>query len=47
VVKQLLDKGADIDTRDKDGQTPLSWAVENGHDAVVKQLLEKGANPDL
>ena len=27
-----------------DGQTPLWWAVWNGHEAVVKLLLEKGAD---
>ncbi|KAF7155865.1 hypothetical protein CNMCM5623_008745 [Aspergillus felis] len=46
MVKQLLDKGADIDTRDKNGQTPLLLAAANGYEAAVKQLLEKGADPD-
>jgi ankyrin repeat protein len=46
VVKQLLDKGADMDTRDEGGLTPLSWAAKNGYEAVVKQLLDKGADVD-
>jgi ankyrin repeat protein len=46
-VKQLLEKGANVDLEDRYGRTPLSWAVEAGHEAVVKQLLEKGANVDF
>jgi ankyrin repeat protein len=26
-VKLLLERGAKLETKDKDGQTPLSWAV--------------------
>ncbi|KAH2542215.1 hypothetical protein KXW97_003527 [Aspergillus fumigatus] len=45
VVKQLLKKGADLESKDKRfGQTPLSWAAKHGHEAVIKQLLEKGAD---
>jgi ankyrin repeat protein len=43
VVKLLLDIGeVDVDSKDNDGQTPLSWACENGHAAVIKLLLETG-----
>ncbi|KFY83553.1 hypothetical protein V498_07984, partial [Pseudogymnoascus sp. VKM F-4517 (FW-2822)] len=43
VVKLLLEKGAKLESKDKDGRTPLSYAVEKGHEAIVKLLLEKGA----
>jgi Ankyrin repeats (3 copies) len=46
VVRLLLDKGANIDTKAKSGETVLHRAVENGHEAVVRLLLEKGANVD-
>ncbi|CVK21886.1 ankyrin repeat domain-containing protein [Sporomusa sphaeroides] len=44
VVRQLLDKGADINVRDKDGQTALMKAVWNSHAKVVTALLQNGAN---
>jgi ankyrin repeat protein len=43
VVKLLLEKGAELEAKDRDSRTPLSWAAENGYGAVVKLLLEKGA----
>jgi ankyrin repeat protein len=39
----LLKNGHDPDSKDNYGRTPLSRAVENGHQTVVKLLLEKGA----
>ncbi|KAJ5740279.1 hypothetical protein N7493_000151 [Penicillium malachiteum] len=43
-VKLQLEKGADTESHDTEyGQTPLSWAAENGHEAIVKLLLDHGA----
>lgn len=44
VVKLLLDKGADIESRNSLGCTPLCLAVLNGHESVIHLLLEAGAN---
>ncbi len=38
VVRLLLEKGVDPDSKFHDGRTPLSLAVENEHEAVVKLL---------
>ena len=44
VVKLLLDKGAELETKDTEyRRTPLSYAARSGHEAVVKLLLDKGA----
>ncbi|KAH6980728.1 hypothetical protein BKA56DRAFT_616565 [Ilyonectria sp. MPI-CAGE-AT-0026] len=40
IVKLRLEKGADVEAKDRDGRTARSWAVENGHEAIVKLLLE-------
>jgi ankyrin repeat protein len=42
-VRVLLERSAELDSRDNGGQTPLSWAATNGHEAMVRVLLEKGA----
>jgi ankyrin repeat protein len=44
VIKLLLEKNADLESKDKNGQTPLLLAAENGHKAVIKLLLEKNAD---
>jgi ankyrin repeat protein len=36
-----LESENEIDSKDKAlGQTPLSWSATNGHEAVVKLLLD-------
>ncbi|KAH7159349.1 hypothetical protein DER46DRAFT_702396, partial [Fusarium sp. MPI-SDFR-AT-0072] len=41
VVELLLaTDGVDVNSKDKDGQTPLSCAAINGHEVIVKLLLE-------
>ncbi|KAF5857293.1 hypothetical protein ETB97_005977 [Aspergillus alliaceus] len=44
VVQLLLSKGADVKAQDKEGRTPLSRVAENGHEPVVKLLVDKGAD---
>jgi ankyrin repeat protein len=47
VLAKLLKTQVDLDSKDGDGRTPLSWAAERGHETVVKLLLETGrVNPN-
>jgi ankyrin repeat protein len=43
-VRNLLSKGANVNSRDNYGDTPLTWAAVNCHLEVVRLLLEKGAD---
>jgi ankyrin repeat protein len=38
LIRLLLDKGANPQPRTLDGKTPLTFAVDNKHEAVVKIL---------
>ncbi len=43
VVRELLDKGADVDSADVCGWTPLIAASAGGHREIVELLLDRGA----
>jgi uncharacterized protein len=46
-VRELLHFGADVDARDRYGQTALMLAAHAGHVAVVERLLAAGADMDV
>ncbi|KAF4443766.1 putative ankyrin repeat domain-containing protein 29-like [Fusarium austroafricanum] len=46
IVSLLADK-AEIDPRDNTFRTPLFYSAQNGHTAVVRLLIEKGADIEL
>ena len=46
-VKELIGKGASIETKTQYGQTPLYLAAMQGHRDVVDFLLEKGASTNI
>jgi len=46
LVQLLVDNGADINIKDKAGQTAISYASRSGNDSVTSYLGSKGAKPD-
>lgn len=45
-VKRFIADGRPVDERDAQRRTPLLLAVEGGHDAIAKVLLDAGASPN-
>ena len=45
-VKKLLGQGADVNTKNNDGWTPLIYSAKHGYTAVVKELLKAKASLD-
>jgi ankyrin repeat protein len=43
-VAHLLAQGADVNTQDDDGLTPLHWAAKEGNQDIVKLLIAWGAD---
>jgi ankyrin repeat protein len=44
LVKHFLDKGATVNLKTADGNTPLHYAVSSGRQDIVDMLLAKGAD---
>ncbi|HWS90274.1 MAG TPA: ankyrin repeat domain-containing protein [Pyrinomonadaceae bacterium] len=43
-VINLLERGAEVNARDRDGDTALMFAAHRGHGLIVALLLQYGAN---
>ncbi|KAH7008750.1 ankyrin repeat-containing domain protein [Ilyonectria destructans] len=46
ILERRGQSGINIDAKDSHGRTPLSWAAENGHEAVVRLLVDRGAHTE-
>lgn len=46
-VSALLDEGAKVNSRDRNGDSPLNMAAANGHAELVDILLKAGADVNL
>ncbi|WP_353283875.1 ankyrin repeat domain-containing protein [Wolbachia endosymbiont (group A) of Lypha dubia] len=44
--RSILENGEDIDAQDKDGVTPLHWAVADNNKELAKLLIKHGADVD-
>jgi ankyrin repeat protein len=42
-VNLLLEKGANVNFKNPQGMTPISWAVDEDNHAVANLLIAKGA----
>ena len=47
IVSDLLERNAEVDSRQAGGFTPLMGAAAAGHEEIVRLLLDSGADPAL
>jgi hypothetical protein len=47
MIEMLLDAGADISAKDKNGLTPLHWAARQGNIKAIDVLLVSGADGSI
>ena len=47
IARFFIDSGAEVDTTDVEGETPLMTAVREGYTEAVRRLIEKGARTDV
>ena len=46
-LRRALDRGDRLNSVDSQGRTSLYYAALGGHKACVKELLKRGANPNM
>ena len=46
-MNYFLKQGADVNIADKDGVTPLSYAIKEGYEDLTSTLLERGADVNI
>ena len=47
IIEILLSQGFEVDSRDKEGATPLMFTALYGHEGAFQMLIQNGADPSL
>ena len=47
LVRTMIKNGANVDVQERNGNTPLLAACQEGYHGIVKTLLDAGANPNI